>query len=467
MVEPEGGGDLKWQDKHVRLQVDGDGAAFLHSTATFEVVPLPAQAEDGAWELTFEDGVGIVSYMPLNSDGDTEPLLCEYAQCSFKWAAYRSGSKIFVRSNTGDCHDFDTFASLHEEYSIAWGVRGHASPCTFKMFSFTHAFKGARVWLSIADYCKHMKCARKSRASWGSQFISDRWGTWERLVSALGLPCSLRSPAGIGPQAQLTSTKATASPCATTAGLLVVLLRDAYGLQVKSAPSSEAAAPAAQHIDAILQRFAKARSVIVFLDPAHITSEVGGSGFRFRCELFIGEDGMVDMRKLVDVARENELVMKACNIDPNWLVGFGDFVPLKDVLRRCAELRVCHTNRPLLQQLLWSINIVAEEVMAQEIIALNNNKQTTDKCHVQEIDDPTDSRITDRRALRYFKGSRRATIGCKIIGVGLDASRIGMRKRMQLVATVPRKCAFWLPSVVPLGGCIHSTGDIRTSSVIV
>ena len=425
---------LDWQEEHIQ---------FL----------LPVVDEFGFWDLSFSEGLAVVSYERDNVGDDEEPLVCEYAQQYFQCAAYKAGDAVHVEATPGMSVNLDVFQSSHDEYGCGWTVAGVSEPSTWKVFAFTHAALGMRIWFSLADWGRHSQasCPGKSRANQSSQLISDRMPTWKRLSGALGFQQCVRSStssAGV-----LAPENSTSEPCATMLGLMIVFLRDSFGLRLLHAhdPPRKLVDASLQNLHALVRRFSRQREVTIYLRSALEYTPIGISVTDgcLHSRLSITDGGIVDLRHL-----QATLGSPCCYLERFSDLGTLrsldqelDFVDCLGFLCKLPLHSKTALSPSLLAQLLWDFNLIVGSCILGEITALKTDVVGASPEHVHVLDAQSVMSL-QRISLRYFNGVKHCTKSIRILGLCIDASRIANRKRMEIVCAARRKYACVLPTLV-------------------
>jgi len=332
------------------------------------------------------------------------------------------------------------------EYEVGWFVHGTKDETLFRIYNYTNALPGSQAWVSLRSLGEHLGWGRKKgpREGWTSATICDRWPTWERLLKAFRWPSALRR--SIGNADSATAEKATETPCCNWAGLLAILCREAYGLRVRDAPATSNPGAAPQ-LAGILRRYIRDTTFMIALDAKHAVSAAGSCQGRNACAITIMAGGTVLFDSLSHIVLDSPGDIRNAGLDVGALKDLLLRSNLLDLLRELSNEQLDATSTCLLSQLLWHVGLIIEKRIQEEQAELEKGRPPK-LPEVHHVADGERGKRTNQRALRYLKGGKEASRGARILSVGLDASRIGTRKRMQLAACVPRRAAWWLPTKV-------------------
>ena len=147
--------------------------------------------------------------------------------------AYRKDDLVTIQYGASMEVQQNKHLGYHDEWAIGFPALVGVVPTEHKIVQFTYACPGERLWWSLLDVAKTMRYLRDTRGEdVPSAVVYDRWPTWQRLLEYLGLPDAFRHPAPKDSRREAcVYTACTLAPICTFAGLLVILLRDAYGLR--------------------------------------------------------------------------------------------------------------------------------------------------------------------------------------------------------------------------------------------
>jgi hypothetical protein len=450
MAEPPVRSSLKWQSDHLELEYDDSGKCWLVSTASLELVRVEALEAPGKWALSFADELGVLSYESADAeDSDAEPLDCIYAQERLTWKAYRTaGGAVELVGTSGQQFSAARFASLHDIFEVGWALRGVCLPLQFRCFFFTYAFPGKRVFVSLRSLSEHLKWKRlaKSRECQISAVIWDRWSTWTRLLDRLRFTEALRRsmPYSGRDNAPDAAERSTTQPCVTVAGFLVILIREAFGLCIREGPTETL--PACQlHLSGLILRFARPATMHLFLDRQASISATGVVSGAIPFTVTMTSTGMLHIIDFLPIIRSNRVALDRLGFDVELLLTIPEHTTLLDLFQGFGQGMLTITKETLLFQLVHAFALQIETALRDEQAALVVGRSPKTE-EVHHVVDTHDTKLNSHTSVRYWHGGMRATTTCNVLGVALDASRIGTRKRMQVMATVPPSTGFWLPT---------------------
>ena len=445
------GGRLDWQDEHLYV-AELLSQPHLVSIASKEVVELkPHTAEPGRWSLSFTAGLGILQWDHEDegeADADADPNACVYAQERLRWRAYKHDDAVTIKDEAGSTYNLGRFLSLHSRLEVGWSLIGTAQPSQFDIFVHTHAFQGAIVWISLASTAKHLEWGRRTgpRQSWGSAQINDRWPTWQRLLTHAGFPNGFRRPRTSAVTEEAPEHSAD-HPCCNMAAWIIVLLREAFKLHLREGPPGLPCVGSQNQLFAIARRFQKPGHVTAYLDLAVELQPHGVFEGQHGCRLFFDGQANVCLDGLHRYAREHKDELERQYFDASYVLSLATDCRTIDLLKQLGSGKSTPIQWCLLKQVVWSLGLMAEQRIREEERELQGGR--IPKVHeVHYIPNSESTPATSTMAARLLSGIKRATTDARILGVALDGSRIATRKRMVLLGSVPKRCAFWFPTKV-------------------
>ena len=92
----------------------------------------------------------------------------------------------------------------------------------------------------------------------------------------------------------------------------------------------------------------------------------------------------------------------------------------------------------------YVVSLIEQRIEAERV-ALERGRAPKGP-EVHHVPDAEKGKVLSRRSMRYLASIQFASLGAVIVGVGMDSSRIGMRKRMKILLSLPGKGASWLPT---------------------
>ena len=447
-------GTLAWQEHHLELFDHGGGSAVLFSSATREIVSLPVQKEKGEWLLSFHESLGVISYVAE----DDEPFYEDWAQNLLSHKAYKQGDTVFVVTAAGERLVQGAYLSLHDQLQV--GVKSLATYDVehFDAYSFTHEVPGARLWWSLRDTCRRLDVRRMHRPA-NSAALYDRVPTWTRLARCLKLPDIIRRSApyatkGIGIS---DSDGCSTTPILTSAGFLLVFLREGYKLRVSnSRMPTTSEASVRMWLRSLLSTIILSTDVMISLDPDF--SYAGGMlRGRWQCKVPVSLEQGVDFRGLKTMCAAYHVDILQAGMTTDWFMQLNDNETLLPLLAWLCEKPVATHSLLILSQLIFGIGLEVERVLLAEFQQLQQSRKPSPKLLVREKE------VDDRRSmnlfqLRYHHGSIRASSSSDILSCAVDASRVAGRSRLIGAAAVPSGVAWWMKTMA-----ISSTSDQSSS----
>ena len=442
---------LSWQSEHVFLS-GRHNRTFVCSGASQEAVLLPAQLVTlGLWRLEFDDNdLAVCTYLP--SGADSEPSCIEYAQSFFEFAAYKAADgSVTLRNKEGGQVLQRKLLQQNVEYTAKLQLPGAASDrISTDVCVMTHALPGRRVCWSLRALSAHLGWQRPGKRKWSSAVVYDRWATWQRMIDKLRFPSNCIRQGLRGRQAPAAgSPPAVEDATVTTAALLMILCKDAFGLRMTLHAGTEPSLAALNWLRAIISLLSGPNSFTVYLD-AHFALDAAGrfSGGQ-ACEVTIESTGRVLL---------HNMKMHAARV---WPAGWGratekcmrlSQVPcelhLEECLRIFSSSPLSNISTFILSQLLWNVGMLVESTLLVDEQRLKKGATMMPQPVCLAEHDGRKGTQLQHRLLRYRAGGQRVTETTNIIGVGLDASRISGRSRIVQAGSTPLGYAWWLPTQV-------------------
>ena len=171
--------------------------------------------------------------------------------------------------------------------------------------------------------------------------------------------------------------------------------------------------------------------------------------------VFFYNSSTVHLTNLHRVAEANLEELKRRGFDVEYLLSLGPDISTVDLLASLGSGRASPTQWCLLSQVTLALAMMAERRMLEEVRSLDAGVAPKEH-EVHFIPDSESCPATGAMAARILSGIKAVTHQPKTRGTALDASRIGTRKRMVMIGTVPRRCAFFLPTKVRVQMALES-----------